>query len=146
MDTVQYFGATETIDRMHKMYTTRAVGFLLCSVLHQFNHKSNVLCTVQRLVSSYLCSDFNVQMAYAKSRSNDTRCVQLKQQNNKSCILSVHFFSFGFEIRKKSRQQKSTHRQTDTKCRMGCISCSWIIWKKTDTHTKTRKQKQSATT
>lgn len=100
MDTVQYFGATETIDRMHKMYTTRAVGFLLCIVLHQLDHKSNVLCTVQCLVSSYLCSNFNVQMAYAKSRSNDTRRVQLKYQHIKTnhMHLRAHFFCYQMEM------------------------------------------------
>lgn len=146
MDTVQYFGATKTIDRMHKMYTTRAVGFLLCSVLHQFNHKSNVLCTVQRLVSPYLCSDFNVQMAYAKSRSNDTRCVQLKQQNNKPCILSVHFFFIWFWNTEKKTTGKKNAPSNRHKVSHGLHQLQLNNLKKTHTFTKTRKQKQSATT
>lgn len=49
-------------NRLHQMHTTGIVGLLLRSVLYQFNHKPDVLCTLQRIVPADLCANFNMQM------------------------------------------------------------------------------------
>lgn len=60
MDTIQYSSAAKAVDSMHEVYTARAVGLFLCTMLYQFNHQSDVLCIVQRLFSTHIRSNINM--------------------------------------------------------------------------------------
>lgn len=84
MDPVQYSGAPQTAHHGPCVHSSAALGLLLLSVLYQQHHQPSLLCPVQRVFSTDLRSDFNLQVAQQEQNCHEPRVLQLTRMVTKT--------------------------------------------------------------